>query len=356
MRDHMDVDTSTLKIPIDVQESWQKSIDLIAKLVNIPAALIMRVHHKEIEVFKSSESHDNPYERGEMASLGTGLYCETVMQSRRMLLVPNALVDPDWDTNPDIELNMISYVGLPIIWPNGDVFGTICMLDSVENSYNEQQIDLLAQFKELIEFSLRSIYETTLSQYMRRNNEVLEEERCRLNTLACTDSMTNICNRRGLFEQGEQLFEKLALKNRFAAVYMIDVDSFKTINDDYGHSVGDSAIRFISDKLKNLSRRIDLLARYGGDEFVFVTPVPSVDAAESIASRIVSAFHEGSMLEGSDSIPITVSVGACVVDTKKQTLQESIDIADEALLEAKQLGRNQWIISNSQNALSNYPA
>ena len=63
------------------------------------------------------------------AKLNTGLYCETVMATRSPLHVPNALNDPDWKNNPDVELDVISYLGIPLIWPDGSVFGTICVLD-----------------------------------------------------------------------------------------------------------------------------------------------------------------------------------------------------------------------------------
>ena len=97
----------------------------------------MKVEPPNIKVFVSSESEGNPYERDEAASLNTGLYCETVMKTRELLLVPNALLDQEWKASPDIKLGMISYMGFPVAWPNGDIFGTICVLDSKRNEYSE---------------------------------------------------------------------------------------------------------------------------------------------------------------------------------------------------------------------------
>lgn len=130
---------------------WQKTIDLVSKLFKVPAALIMRVHSKQIEVLVSSRSDGNPYEAGEKADLETGLYCETVMSSRAELIVPNALQDEDWKNNPDVELGMISYFGIPLIWPNGEVFGTICVLDGKTRYFSELYRSLLWKFKEIIE-------------------------------------------------------------------------------------------------------------------------------------------------------------------------------------------------------------
>ncbi len=148
-----------IEVPADMHECWQRTIDLMAETLKVPAGLIMRVHPREIEVFVSSSNPDNVYEHGERAPLDTGLYCETVMSTQRELLVPNALTDPLWDHNPDIALGMISYCGLPLSWPDGRLFGTVCILDSVDNEYNALYRRLLEQFRDSIQAGLRIVYE-----------------------------------------------------------------------------------------------------------------------------------------------------------------------------------------------------
>ncbi len=132
---------------------WQKTIDMVARLFDVPAALIMRVHSGQIEVLLSSHSAGNPYEVGEMAYLDTGLYCETVMATQAQLMVPNALQDKNWRNNPDVALGMISYLGIPLIWPDGEVFGTICVLDGKTRNFSEFYQSLLWEFKEIIELN-----------------------------------------------------------------------------------------------------------------------------------------------------------------------------------------------------------
>jgi len=148
-----------MPIPENIRMSWQKTVDLMAKTLQVPAGLIMRVHPREIEVFIRSNNPDNVYEAGEKASLDTGLYCETVMDTRRELLVPNALTDPQWDHNPDVKLDMISYLGMPLEWPGGEIFGTICILDNQENRYSELYRQLLEQFREIVRLGLQTVYE-----------------------------------------------------------------------------------------------------------------------------------------------------------------------------------------------------
>ncbi|MDE2161355.1 MAG: GAF domain-containing protein, partial [Burkholderiales bacterium] len=117
-------------------ESWQKTVDLMAEVLQVPAGLVMRVWPHEIEVLVRSGNPGNVYHPGERADLDTGLYCETVMDTRRELLVPDARLDPAWSDNPDIKLGMYSYCGLPLTWPDGRIFGTICVLDERGNEYS----------------------------------------------------------------------------------------------------------------------------------------------------------------------------------------------------------------------------
>jgi len=144
---------------------WQNIVDIAAELLMVPAGLIMRCQGNEIEVLVASTSPENPYHPGEKEPLhGSGLYCETVIKTRQMLLVPNALHDEKWRNNPDIKLGMISYLGYPIFLPHGEVFGTICVLDIKGNTYSETYKNLLLQFKELIEDNLQLLVTTTSLQ------------------------------------------------------------------------------------------------------------------------------------------------------------------------------------------------
>jgi PAS domain S-box-containing protein len=156
-----------IEVPEPVIANWQITVDLLAEIAGVPAALIMRVHAHDIEVFVASRGPGNVYHPGEKAPLDTGLYCETVMSTQCKLLVPNALKDPHWDHNPDITLGMISYCGLPLTWPNGELFGTIRTLDKKENAYPPRTHQLLERFRDSIQFSLDSIYTAEMERTQR---------------------------------------------------------------------------------------------------------------------------------------------------------------------------------------------
>lgn len=148
----------TFNIEADILTKWQKIINILASIFDLPSALIMRLNEEKIEVFISSKTKNNPYNVGDCnVVFNSGLYCETVVNTQEMLFVKNALKDTHWKKNPDIKLNMINYLGLPISLVNGEPFGTICVLDKKEREYTQLQIDLLTEFRNIVEEDLKLI-------------------------------------------------------------------------------------------------------------------------------------------------------------------------------------------------------
>ena len=148
----------TFDIENQTLNKWQKTIDLLSSILDIPAALIMRLNKNKIEVFVSSESENNPYKKGDNeVFLNSGLYCEHVIKTQKTLFVKNALKSNRWKNNPDTKLNMINYLGVPINSPDETPFGTICVLNNEEKVYTDDHINLLNEFKSIIEADLKSI-------------------------------------------------------------------------------------------------------------------------------------------------------------------------------------------------------
>lgn len=144
-------------IPIKFLAKWRRLLNLAADTFDVPAALIMRLNESTIEVLVASENSANPYQEGSTEHLNSGLYCETVLQSGAELQVIDALRDSDWDHNPDLALGMVHYLGMPLFWPDGSKFGTLCVLDSKARDHARGQQSLLRQFKEQIESEFRLI-------------------------------------------------------------------------------------------------------------------------------------------------------------------------------------------------------
>jgi PAS domain S-box-containing protein len=222
--------TEELEIPEDMIRKWQEIVDLLAEIMLVPAALIMRVEPPELVVCVASESERNPYERSEKACLDTGLYCETVMKTRSPLLVPNALEDERWKANPDIALGMISYLGLPISWPSGDVFGTICALDDRENRYSPAFQRLLRQFRDVLESDLRSLSaHAARAEEQARAKALLEAqvaERTAALTAAIAELQHDVIERRRAEDAlltNQQLLQAIA-DNSTALIYVKGLD------------------------------------------------------------------------------------------------------------------------------------
>ncbi len=151
------------KIPDGFLKKWQEIADLIANIMNVPAALIMKTENEFMEVFTSSKTENNPYKVGDKEHW-YGLYCETVIKTQKKLRIPNALKDKNWDKNPDIKLGMIAYLGYPINFPDKTPFGTICVLDNKERQFSAENEKLLLQFKKAIELDLALIFSLGLKE------------------------------------------------------------------------------------------------------------------------------------------------------------------------------------------------
>ena len=311
----------------ELLQEWQAIVDLMTRLIGVSAGLIMRITNEDIEVFVSSHNDKNPYKAGDKEHLlGSGLYCETVINKQAKLLVPNALKSDEWKNNPDIKLNMVSYLGFPINWPDGTPFGTICVLDEKENKYSFDLEKLLEKFRNLIQMYLELI----------TKNYELEK-------LTETDILTGILNRRALYKRAEIEMERANRYEKKLAVLMFDIDRFKLINDRFGHQIGDDVLIEFTRKVRTLLRKIDLFGRFGGDEFIIVLPETTVDLAKTVGERIC-ALTENIRIPHEDSeISFTISIGISEF-RYRDTFKTIVNRADNALLRAKEAGRNQVCI------------
>ena len=170
------------EVPEWLISKWQEIVNLLAEIINVPAALLMKIENEYMEVFVSNKSNGNPYNVGDKEKWH-GLYCETVIKSQKKLLIPNALKDKNWDSNPDIKLGMISYFGFPINFPDRVPFGTICVLDNKGNSFNKVHEQLIIKFKDIIEndllqLELFSTKQEKLNKRITSQNEELLKKNC----------------------------------------------------------------------------------------------------------------------------------------------------------------------------------
>ncbi|MGV3620248.1 MAG: diguanylate cyclase [Archangium sp.] len=164
----------------------------------------------------------------------------------------------------------------------------------------------------------------------------------RLRELATTDELTGALNRRRLFEVGEQLREHAVRYSRPFALAMLDLDRFKTINDTWGHGVGDKALRLVSDVIRKELRTTDSLGRYGGEELVVLFSETTLEEAQLATERIRSAVGRAMLWHDEKRVPLSIS-GGVVSWRDGELLEELVKRADDALYQAKAGGRNKVV-------------
>jgi diguanylate cyclase (GGDEF)-like protein len=158
---------------------------------------------------------------------------------------------------------------------------------------------------------------------------------------ASKDELTNLYNRRAFFEQGKQLFKQARRYQQNVSVMMIDIDHFKNINDNYGHTVGDSVLKSIGALLQNTVREADILARIGGEEFAVILPQTGVEEASNLAERIRQRIESKIIQHDILQIKVTASFGLAACMAEGDDLDRMLTKADDALYIAKKKGRNQ---------------
>ncbi len=175
-------------------------------------------------------------------------------------------------------------------------------------------------------------------------NTMLAEIRERdekLSTLATTDALTGLANRRHALEKMEEMLARARRKHEPLGVIMLDVDFFKHINDKLGHPVGDTVLREIARALSGSSREYDLVARVGGEEFLILCDNADQETTRAVAERIRARF-EDSVIDYGDAqqVRVTVSLGVCSEVPYELTVEQLLKAADDALYQAKESGRN----------------
>ena len=158
---------------------------------------------------------------------------------------------------------------------------------------------------------------------------------------AQTDALTQLFNRRYLMETG-QIFVKQAHRyHRSLCLAIVDLESFKAVNDTYGHFAGDAVLQTVAQILSDNVRQSDIVVRYGGDEFVLLLPETQVADGITLADRLVEVIAKATIIAGSSgTMQITVSIGLCCMDNDHQSLDALLQSADEALYRAKRAGGN----------------
>ena len=171
--------------------------------------------------------------------------------------------------------------------------------------------------------------------------EVLEKNQAELREKTVRDPLTGLFNIRKFYQVVQEEFERSCRYNHSLSLLLLDLDFFKKINDTYGHRSGDQVLRTVSDVLRHQVRRMDVVCRYGGEEFAILLPETEHRYSLEFANRIRLAIANYNIeLSEGEAVRITTSIGISSFPRDAQTPEELVSLADRALYDAKNSGRN----------------
>lgn len=180
----------------------------------------------------------------------------------------------------------------------------------------------------LYEYSQQKSFE----QVMRLSKEYEQMAKC--------DSLTHLPNRREALDQLGYAMNRLSRNKESICVILCDVDNFKSINDNYGHLVGDKTLVCLAKLFNDQVRQQDCVARWGGEEFLFVLPDTTLNQAKAFSQKIHSALNQLSIDAGTQKLTVTISMGISEI-LEGQAIEQVLSIADDHMYKAKTAGRNQ---------------
>ncbi|SMF49747.1 GGDEF domain-containing response regulator [Pseudobacteriovorax antillogorgiicola] len=194
-----------------------------------------------------------------------------------------------------------------------------------------------------------------MTDELRDLNRKLRRANSRLTRLSNTDHLTGLYNMRYINQQLEQEFRRAKRYGTFFSVIMIDIDHFKTVNDDCDHLMGSFVISELGRQIRRVTRDVDFAGRYGGDEFIILLPETNAEGAHQVAMRLRDMVNHTIYDNGTNRKRITLSQGIhCFrpeIDRVNEGVQEALRSADAGLYEAKEGGRDRIVIIPSSKSV-----
>ena len=256
---------------------------------------------------------------------------------KKVVVIKDARKDPLMKEVRDIiaPLGIRSIIVVPVVF-RAEVIGTLLLRTSRKSyMFTKSEIKLLTA---LASASANALYNAFLF-------EKLDKEKTRLEKLAITDYLTGIYNIRYFYNRIEEEFSRAQRYKQPLSCLMFDIDHFKKINDHYGHRIGDIVLREFAQLVKRHTRKSDLFARYGGEEFILLLPQTSMKGGLIEAERLRKIVKEHQFKPLDKEHGVTVSVGvSCAPHKKMKNFDDLINLADNALFQAKEKGRDQTVV------------
>ncbi len=305
---------------LEIKETVERILEQLKQVVPYDTASVQLLNENELEIIGGKGFIDAKAVIGMRFPVPGNNPNTIVMQTGKPYLLPE-IGDIYTEFKKPPHNHIHSWLGIPLIFQER-IIGLLTIDSTMPNQFTQENITLVAAFADQVSVALENsrIYEKAQNQ-------------------AITDPLTGIYNRRGLFEVGEFEFSRSRRIGRPFCAMMFDIDHFKRVNDHYGHATGDQALHKLAQRCVSGSRAVDLVSRYGGEEFVVLLPETHLESARLVAERLRQAIMAEPFATEAGPLRITISIGVAEAE-KMDTLSTLIEKADSALYSAKHAGRN----------------
>lgn len=216
-----------------------------------------------------------------------------------------------------------------------------------------EEVDSASAFHEVVERLNRQVklfqIESEVTKKIARNKQIeMEAVMVQAQEVAEIDALTFLLNRRMIVKKLQDEVLRAERYNSLLSISVVDVDHFKIVNDTYGHPVGDEVLRQVANQLQDHIRHPDLAGRYGGEEFLILLPSSNANAAAEQAARLCKQIREMAVHvnQHQQTIGITISIGITQFKNGVDTWDTLLNRADNAMYEAKNNGRDRWVIAD----------
>ncbi len=312
--------TAIITSSLDIQEIYGSFIEELKRVVDVTWAAIVLAEDDDLSCIALSSMEGFTYKIGDkLPTEGTGT--GWVIRNKRPFLEPDLSQESHFKTGDNFyQQGLRSMVYLPLI-SKGEVIGCLLIASHLPNAYSQRHMQLLEQLASQIAMPLE-------------NAQLYAQAEAK----ARLDELTSLLNRRTL---DEMIDNEISRHSRYGGVFslaILDLDSFKIFNDNYGHPEGDKLLRQIGHIIKSTIRNSDRAFRYGGDEFAILLPLTPIDDAiqvtERVREKIAAEFDES-------EVKVTASIGLASWPDDGVSHTDIIAAADVTLYRAKRSGGNQ---------------
>lgn len=235
-------------------------------------------------------------------------------------------IDQLFPSSTGAGIGMKTFFALPVNYKH-NLIGSLCGASTKRQSLSDDNLKKLRLIADAISYQIGQWQRLVKLQ---QKLELADQQKQNLQTLAETDPLTSLYNRRGFARCWQDAVEQAEQSRQSSAILAIDIDEFKQLNDNYGHDLGDQVLCTLSDVLRTLIRESDFASRAGGDEFILVLPDTNLDGAQTLANRLKNEFQTALPKK---NIQTALSIGIAHSDIGLD--ENMLLLADKALYQAK---------------------